>query len=807
MGAMSQDLQYGFRMFTRKPGFTLIVIISLALGIGANTAIFSLVNAVLMRPLPFQDPEKIVMVWEDASFVGFPVNTPSPANYADWKSQSHSFSDMAALREDSFNLTGNAEPLKVPAYQVTGNFFQLMGVKPIHGRMFSAQEDKPGANNVAIISYGLWQSRFGGQKNVVGSDILLNNAKYTVIGIMPSNFQFMSPEVSIWVPIGFTQQQLQNRNSHYLEVVARIKNGVSFEQAQTDIKTVMKRIVADYPEETGGKMGAFILPLRQQLVGNVQRPLILLLIAVAFVLLIACANIASLLLSVAASRKWEIALLSALGEDKGRLLRQLLTESFLLSIIGGILGLVLGAISFRFLRQLIPPEIALSAVLSIDAKVLLYTFAISVLTALIFGIVPSIQATRTDLNESLKAGGARSGSGAGATKFRSAMVVVEMAFALILLVGAGLLIQTIYRLQNLDLGFQSKNIVRLRTVLPESKYDTHPKKVQFYDEVLTRIKTMPGVVSAGYSTSVPLDWKGGTSGYRWEGRPPQPGEILDANHRQVTSEYLQTMGIKLIEGRYFDSTDTPNSMPVVIVNEAMARTYSRTESVLGRKFDCYDGSPKFTVVGVVRNTKNMGLDVEPKGEMYFPTNQATIAEYYAPQDLAIRVNKDPINIISSARQVIRSIDTDLPISNIMTIDELVQKEYQHRRFTMVLLAAFSGLALLLACLGVYGVLSYFVNQQTQEIGVRLALGAQPMAILMLVLKRGMSLALIGIACGALGAFALTKVMQTLLFEVNARDPKTFIAVTVMLTLLALFASLIPGRRAMKTNPVIALRYE
>jgi putative ABC transport system permease protein len=807
MSSIRQDIRYGFRIFTRNPGFTLIVILSLALGIGANTAIFSLVNAVLMRPLPFRDSEKLVMVWEDASFVGFPINTPAPANYADWKSQSHSFSDMAAVRSDTFNLTGNAEPLRVPAYRATANFFSVLGSEPLLGRVFSAKEDVPGAGNVAILSYGLWQSRFGGQKNIVGSDILLNNSKYTVIGVMPAQFQFMSPEIGIWVPIGFTQEQLRNRNSHYLEVVARIKDGVTFDRAQTEIKTIMKRIVADYPEETGGKLGAFIVPIRDQLVGNVRRPLILLLIAVAFVLLIACANIASLLLSVAASRKKEIALRAALGADKKRLMKQLLTESFLLSAIGGFLGLILGMISFRFLQQLVPPEVSLSAKLAIDAKVLLYTFAISVITAFIFGIAPSLQATRTDLNETLKAGGSRAGSGAGANKFRSAMVVVEMAFALILLVGAGLLIQTIYRLQNLDLGFRTANVVRLRTELPQSKYDTYEKRSQFYDEVLDRVKGLPGVISAGYSTSVPLDWKGGTSGYQWEGKPPQPGEMLDANHRQVTTDYLQTLGIQLVEGRYFDGTESPNSMPVAIVNEAMARSYSADTSAIGRKFNLGEDSPWFTVIGVVRNIRNMGLDVEPKPEMYLPIRQLKIQDWYAPQDLLVRMKNDPMNSISNIREVIRSIDNDLPISNVMTLSELVQKEYQHRRFTMVLLAAFAGLALLLACLGVYGVLNYFVNQQTSEIGVRLALGAQPLSILMLVLKRGMSLAMIGIVFGAVGAFALTKVMQTLLFEVSARDPRTFLGVTFLLILLALFASLIPARRAMKTSPVMALRYE
>jgi putative ABC transport system permease protein len=809
MSAISQDLHYGFRIFLRNPGFTLIVLISLALGIGANSAIFSLVNAVLMRPLPFHDAEKIVMVWEDASWVGFPENTPAPANYADWKSQNHVFSSMAAMRPESFNLTGSGEPQRLMAYQVTASFFPLLGVRPIHGRFFTESEDTPEANKVVVLTYGFWQSRYAGNKNILGTDIILNNAKHTIIGILPANFQFFSPEISIWAPIAFTTEQLQERNSHNLEVVARIKDGVSFEKAQAEIKTIQKNIGLEYPEETGeGKLGAFIVPIREQLVGDVKRPLILLLFAVAFVLLIACANIANLLLSVAASRKKEIALRAALGANRSRLLRQMITESLVLAAIGGILGLLFAFISFSFLRQMIPAELTLLTNLSIDLKVLLYTLGISLITGVIFGIAPSLQASKTDLNETLKSGGVRTGSTFAATKLRSIMVVAETSLALILLVGAGLLIQTIQKLQTVNVGFQPQNVIRFRTILPTSKYDTHEKRIAFYDEVLNRVKGLSKVQSAGYTTSVPLDWKGGTSGYEWEGKPLARGEILDAAHRQVTSNYLQTMGIQMVEGRYFDGTETTNSMNVAIINEAMTKSYSSDQSPLGKRFKLSGSSRWFTVIGIARNTRNMGLEVETKAEMYFPAAQANFGyTFYAPQDLAIRTAENPINIANDIRQIIRSIDQDLPVSNVMTMNELLRNEFAHRRFTMFLLAAFAALALLLACLGIYGVLSYFVNQQIPEIAVRLALGARPSSILYLVLKRGMGLALIGIAIGALFAFGLARIIQGLLFGVSARDPQTFFSVTIVLLLTALVASLLPALRAMRVNPVTALRYE
>jgi putative ABC transport system permease protein len=808
MNGWKHDFNYGFRMLVRNPGFTIVILLSLALGIGANTAIFSLINTVLLNPLPFRDSDRLVMVWEDASFVGFPQNTPAPANYADWKSQNHVFTDMAAVSSESFSLTGGGDPLRAEAQMVTANFFPLLGVRPHTGRIFLPEEDKPGAANVVVLSYGLWQSRYGANLQIVGSDILLNNSKYTVLGVMPANFQFLNPEVQLWVPMAFTPENLQSRNSHYLEVVARLKDGVSFEKAQAEISTIMKRIAAQHPDETGdGKLGAFIVSLRDQVVGDVRRPLVLLLIAVGFVLLIACANIANLLLCVGASRRKEIAVRAALGAGKRRIMRQLLTESLMLSFAGGMLGIVFGSLSLSFLRQLIPPGLALIAELTIDWKVLLYTSFISILTGLIFGIAPSLQAASTNLNEALKSGGGRSGLG-GNRKLRSAMVIAEMSLAVVLLIGAALLIQTIYRLQTQNLGFRPANMLRILTILPRSRYDTLEKKVQFYSRALERIDAIPGIVDAGYSTSVPLIWKGGTSGYEWEGRPLERSLVLDANHRQVTSRYLQTMGFQLTSGRYFDGTETLTSVRVAVINEAMAKTYSSNESSIGKRFRFDAESPWLTVIGIVKNVRNMGIQTESKPEMYIPVQQADFGySFYAPRDLAIRTKEDPQNITGSVRQVIKSIDPDLPISGIMTMDQILAREISHRRLTMFLLAAFAGLALLLACLGIYGVLSYFVNQQIPEIGVRLALGAKPFSILGLILKRGMILVLIGIIIGIGGALALTKIMQSLLYEVSARDPWTFVAVAFVLSTTALAACCLPGRRAMRVDPVTALHYE
>jgi putative ABC transport system permease protein len=811
MNTLIQDIRYGFRGLWRNPGFAIIASLSLALGIGANTAIFSVVNAALLRPLPFHDPDRLVMVWEDASFAGFPRNTPAPANYADWKTQNQVFEDMGALAVNSFNLTGDGEPEKIDSYEVTANFFSMLGVEPALGRVFLPGEDTPGVR-VTVLSYGLWERRYGADRGVIGKEILLNGEKYTVVGVMPAGFQFLNPEVGLWVTTAFTPEILANRGGHYLTVVARMKPGVTLIQADADIKTIMRRIARDYPNQAG-RLDAFVMPLRDQLAGDARRPLMVLLVAVGFVLLIACANVANLLLTRAASRGREIAVRAALGAGRLRILRQLLTESVLLSFFGAAVGLLFATWSFGFLRRLIPEGLALSTSLTMDLRALAFTLVITLLTGLIFGLAPALQASKIDLNEALKQGG-RTGPSGGSNNLRGAMVVLEVAMSLVLLVGAGLLIQTFFKMLNQYSGLQPEFVLTMRTQLPRGKYDEAPKRNAFYDQTLERVKSLPGVISAGYTMSVPLDWKGGTSGFWVEGRSVEQAVSqdlsYDANHRQVSAAYLQTMGISLRKGRYFNESDSEKSIPVAIINETMARQYWPGEDVVGKRFKIGDPDspePWRTVVGVVADVRQMGMDSPVKAEMYLPYRQMTTHSFFAPRDLVVRTSVDPMSIVAAARREIHAVDPNQPVSNIRTMETVLEDEIGQRRLAMTLAAVFAGLALSLATLGIYGVLSYFVVQHTREIGVRLALGARRRNVLGLVMKKGMTLALIGVAIGLVAAFALTRLMSSLLYEVRATDPITFVAVAAMLTVVALLACYIPARRATKVDPMVALRCE
>jgi putative ABC transport system permease protein len=805
-----QDLRYGARMLWLRPGFTLVAVLTLALGIGANTAIFSLVNAVLLKPLPFADAERLVMIWEDASSIGFPKNTPAPANYVDWKTQTNSFEDMAALQTVSYNLTGAGEPQKLNGQAVTSNTFQLLGTAPALGRTFTADEEKPGSERVVILSHSLWRDSFGGERSVVGREILLNGEKYTVAGVMPQGFQLLEPYIHIWVPLAQAPEDWANRGGHYLSVIGRLKPGVSVAQADADIKTVMARISRDHPDEASG-LGAFVLPLRDQLAGDVRRPLVMLLVAVAFVLLISCANIAGLLLSRSVARRREIAIRVALGASGWRVVRQLLTESALLSLMGGGLGLLLALWSFAFLQQLIPPTMALSAGLSVDGRVLVFTLLVSLVTGTLFGLAPALQASKAGPGEALKAGGGgRGGTASGGRRLRNAFVVSEVALALMLLVGAGLLIQSLRKLQGQYSVIKPENVLTLRTILPQNKYTEHAQRMAFYDGVLARVRSLPGVVSAGYTTTVPLTWKGGTSGFTVEGRPPERGLGNDANHRQVTADYVQTLGLPLKSGRYLSDSDGPNSQPVAVINEAMARTYWPSQDAVGKRFKV--GGPEsprpwLTVAGVVGDIRQMGLDEPAKPEMYLPYPQVTYQQWFAPGYLVIRTSVEPKSLVAAVRREVYAVDPTQPVSNVQTMEEILGEESAQRRVGMTLLAVFAGLALALASLGIYGVLSFFVAQHTQEIGVRLALGAQPRSILALVLRRGMGLALAGVGIGLVCALALTRLMQSQLFEVSATDPLTYVALAALLTAVALFACIIPARRATKVDPMVALRYE
>jgi predicted permease len=811
MNQLFQDIRYGLRGLWKRPGFTAVAVITLALGIGANAAIFSVVNAVLLKPLQFRDPERLAILWEDASFVGFPRNTPAPANYVDWKSQAQSFEDVAATHESSLNLTGDGEPERVPTRRVTHNFFSLLGVQPLIGRGFLPDEDRPNANKVVVLSYPLWQGRYGGDRNILNRTVLLNGEKHTVVGVMPAGFQWLESEEKLFVPLALSANALTNRGSHYLTVIARLKSGVSMVQAQSEMNAIMARIAKDHPEATAeGKLGAVVTPLHEQLAGDARRPLLVLLVAVAFVLLIACANIASLLLARAAGRRREIAVRTALGASRTRIVKQLLTESLLLSLFGGISGLLLAILSFSFFENLIPDGLKQSTNLQLDSKVLLFALMTSIITGIVFGLIPALQSARVDLNESLKQSGGRSGSGSG-MKLRSGMIVFEVSLSLVLLVGAVLLIQTLFQLFNQYSMLAPEKVLTMRTPLPLSKYDEPGKRHAFYQNVLQRVEAIPGVVSAGYVTAIPLTWKGGTTGVFPEGTSEAvPGVSYDANHRQVSANYLQTMSIPLRQGRHFTAQDNEQSMPVAIVNETMAREYWPNGDAVGRRFtlgEPDEEEPWFTIVGVVADVRQMGIDVPVKGEMYLPYGQIALYDFYAPRDLALRTNGDPASLMGAVREAIRSVDPDQPVSNVATMEEVLGREASQRRLGMILLTAFAVLALLLASLGIYGVLAYFVAQHRNEIGVRLALGATPARILLLVLQKGMKLTLLGVAIGLAASFALTRLMTSLLFGVKAVDPLTFAAVPLLLAVVALLACWIPARRAAKVDPMVALRYE
>jgi putative ABC transport system permease protein len=809
-----QDLRFGARMLMKKPGFTIVAVITLALGIGANAAVFSLINAVLLKPLPFYEPERLVMVWEEASFAGFPRQDPAPANYMDWKSRQSVFEDMAALAFTNFRLTGDGEPQQIFANSVTASFFPLLGIAPALGRTFSPEEEKSGMNKVVVLSHKLWQMRYGGVGDIIGREILLDDEKYSVIGVMPSEFQFMGSYIGLWVPMAYEQEEWTNRKSHHLNVVARMKRGVSLRQAQAEIQTITQGIARQYPRESfDGKMGSVTLPLHDQLAGESGRQLTVLLAAVGFVLLIACANIAGLLLARAAGRRKEIAVRAALGAGRGRIARQLLTESLLLAAAGGLAGLLLASWSFAFLEKFIPEGMTLSTSLTIDGRVLAYTLLLALLTGVIFGLAPALQASKVDLNEVLKEGGQAS-SVTGGARLRGAMVVFQIAMAVALLVGAGLLIQTIHKLQGQYSLLQPEKILTMRTRLPHSKYGEMWQRKNFYDQTLARVKTLPGVISAGFTTMVPLQWKGGSSAFRPEDGRLIPGSSYDALQRQVTADYLQTMSIPLRQGRYFDETDNERSMPVAIINETMARQYWLDQSALGKRFRLGDSDSIakrwrqwITVVGVVADVRQMGVDAPVKAEMYLPYQQHGFNQWMAPYNLAIRVSGDPMSLVAAVSREIHAVDPNQPISVIATMAKLLGEETQQRWVGMILLATFAGVALTLAALGIYGVLAYFVAQRTREIGVRLALGAQTRDVMSMVMRQGMRLTLFGIGIGLIGGYALARLMKSLLFGVSAADPLTFAAVAALLASVAMAACYIPARRAMKVDPVVALRSE
>ncbi len=804
-----QDLRFGARILLKNPGFTLIAVITLALGIGANTAIFSVVNAVLLRPLPFNEPARLVTVWEEAARDGVVKQRVAPGNYSDWKAQQSSFAQMAAIADSELNLTGEGEPEKLEGYAVMTEFLALLGVRPALGRDFTPEEGRHGAPKVALISHHFWQRRFHGERSVIGKELLLNDEKYTVVGVLPAGFQFLNPEASFWVPAAWRPQMLAYRRGHYLTVIARLKTGVTLAQAQADLGAIMERIRREHPDETG-RLGALVEPLREHLVGNVRRPLLILLASIGCVLLIACTNIASLLLARAAGRRREMAVRTALGAPSWRIVRQLLTESLLLAMAGGLSGLLVAQWGFAVLQQLIPANLNLTAVPLLDWQVLGYALGLSLVTGLLCGLAPALQAAKVNVNEVLKQSGGR--ASVGHHRLQNAMVVAETALTLVLLIGAGLLIQTFYRLRTLDVGFRAENVLTMQIRLPRNKYLDHPKREAFYQQTLERVKALPGVVSAGYTSNLPLVWMSGIYQLEIEGRLPEPGIVRDAVHRQISADYLKTIGIPLRQGRYFDERDTLATQPVVIINETMARRYWPHENPVGRRIrlsdgDAYRAEHWLTIVGVVGDAKQNGLEAAVKPEMYLPSSQVTYNYFSIPSWLTVRTTGAPLKLVEAVQRAVFAVAPDLPVSELSTLEARLAEQTVQRRFGMTLLTAFAALSLLLAALGIYGVLSYFVAQQTREIGVRLALGAHMSDVRKLVLKRGMTPVLIGVALGLSAALALTRLMKKLLFGVSATDPLTFAVIVSLLMIVALLACWLPAQRATKVDPIVALRVE
>jgi predicted permease len=805
------DLRYALRMLVKSPIFTCVALLTLALGIGANTAIFSVVNAVLLRPLPFKDPSSLVMVWENNMKQGFPRNTFSPANFADYREQNQVFEGMAALSPRSLNLTGEGEPERVDGLRVSANLLPLLGVRPQLGRLFSPDEDRFGAAHAVILGDGLWRRRFGASSSIVGKTVTLDGEGYAVIGVLPPDFHFHGafPEAKddLLVPIAFGPRESKSRGGHYLDVVARLKPGMTLEQAQVEMSTIAGRLEQQYPAYDAG-VGAAVVPLQEQLVGDIRPALLTLLAAVGFVFLIACANVASLLLARATVRQKEIATRVALGASRARLVRQFLVESILLAAVGGGVGLVLSVWGAQVLKIYIPPDIFQIRSISIDARVLGLTALVSLVTGLVFGLAPALQASKLNLSETLKDGGRDSASGSRGSRMRAVLVIAEVAVSFVLLVGAGLLINSFLRLRHVNPGFSVENLLTMRVELPPSKYPDQARRTAFYGELLRRIEAIPGVRLAAVTSPLPLIYDGDSMGVAIEGRPAPPrGQEPDIVTRVVSPHYLRAMEIRLLRGRELSKNDGLKSQPVTVISEAMATRYWPGEDAIGKRVA--PGSAEshgewITVVGVVHDVRQFDLGLEPKPQMYLSYEQS---DEFIPRDVVVKTDVDPLSLAPAVRGAVWAIDHDQPVSDVAAMRDLVSASVSRQRFSAWLLGVFAALGLVLAAMGIYGVMSYSVAQRTREIGVRIALGARPTDVLRLAVGQGLRLVLIGTAFGLVGAFILTRAIARLLYGVSAADPATYATIFALLLSVAVLACLVPARRATKVDPLIALRAE
>ena len=798
-----RDLQYAKRTLLNSPGFTLAAVLTLGIAVGGATAVFSLLDAVLLRPLPFPSADRLVLLYEENSRAGFVRDAVRPRTYAAWARENEVLDSVAAVTGYSAVLTWRGQPERITGRRVTASFFDVLHSAPVRGRAFTADEDRPGGERVVIISHGFWQRRFAGDAAVIGQQLILDDVPHLIVGVMAPEFQFLESYVSAWVPAAFTSTEL-TQGGRYLTVIARMKADVDQARVTANLDAISASQARLYPtDERWRTLRSVVWPLSERLSGDVRRPFAVLVAAVGVVLLIACANLASLLAARNASRGQELAVRGALGASRARVVRQLLTESMALAAMGLVLGLVLARWAFAFLEQLVPPDMTLFARPDLDGRTLASASLITVATAVMFGLAPALRTDVEGRGGALKSGGRATRGDNG----RRTLVVAQVAMTLVLLVATGLLLQTFYQMRYANLGLSPERVLTLRTALPLGRYEEYARRVDFYDRVLARLAQEPGVESAGFTTSVPLEWRGGTSEFAIEGRPRQAGLAYDANHRQISVGYLETIGVPLRQGRFFRDGDDKRAPLVAIVNEALARQYWAGENPVGRRIAIDPGdSPEWRmVVGVVGDVRQMGLDVPARAEIYIPYRQIATQPWFTPRDLVVRTAGDPTLAVDALTRAVHAIDPALAISNIRPLDAVLDEEVASRRTGTTLLISFAVFALILSVVGLYGVIAYFVVQHVPEMGVRIALGAQPGDILMFVIARGMSLALAGVAAGTLGALGLPRLMASLLYGVTGSGALLCLAASVLLLALSLLASYLPARRATRLDPVSALR--